>query len=157
MTIMELGALGEFVGSIAVLVTLLYLAVQVRHSRDLLEESGRTTKANLSQSMASSEIGYVGHYLRYADIWQKVVDDEEIADQVDKRRAYQLFTLFMIEAENRYNVFMLGYMDKESWESREVATRICVNLSIYPDWKQTPGAYSRSAGFRDYLETLRDV
>jgi hypothetical protein len=39
MTIQELGALGEFLGSIFVLVTLIYLAVQVRQSRDLLEEN----------------------------------------------------------------------------------------------------------------------
>jgi hypothetical protein len=31
MSIIELGALGEFVAAIAVLVTLIYLALQVRH------------------------------------------------------------------------------------------------------------------------------
>jgi len=41
-----LGNLGDFVGSVAVLVTLIYLAVQVRHSRDLLEEN---KKIGLSQ------------------------------------------------------------------------------------------------------------
>ena len=34
-----LGNVGEFLGSVAVLVTLVYLAVQVRHSRTLLEEN----------------------------------------------------------------------------------------------------------------------
>ena len=32
MGIMELGALGEFVGAFAVVATLIYLTVQVRHS-----------------------------------------------------------------------------------------------------------------------------
>ena len=32
MTIFELGALGEFVDSIAVVVTLVYLAIQIRHN-----------------------------------------------------------------------------------------------------------------------------
>jgi len=35
MSISELGSLGEFVSSIGVLITLFYLAVQVRHSRDI--------------------------------------------------------------------------------------------------------------------------
>lgn len=39
MTIMELGALGEFVGAIAVVVTLFYLAVQIRASRKATEVS----------------------------------------------------------------------------------------------------------------------
>ena len=41
MSLMEtsqlLGNLGEFVGAIAVVVTLVYLAVQVRHSREATE------------------------------------------------------------------------------------------------------------------------
>ena len=39
MSIQDLGAIGELLGSLFVLVTLIYLAVQVRHSRDLLEEN----------------------------------------------------------------------------------------------------------------------
>ena len=35
MNIMELGAIGELVGGVAVIATLIYLAVQVRQSRDL--------------------------------------------------------------------------------------------------------------------------
>ena len=45
-----LGNVGEFLGSVAVLVTLVYLAVQVRHSRTLLEEN---RKIALSQVHAT--------------------------------------------------------------------------------------------------------
>ena len=41
MSIIELGALGEFIGSIAVVITLIYLAAQIRANT-------RTTKANAS-------------------------------------------------------------------------------------------------------------
>jgi len=47
-----LGNLGEFIGSVAVLVTLIYLAVQVRHSRDLLEENRRIALGQVSQTNA---------------------------------------------------------------------------------------------------------
>ena len=39
MTIIELGALGEFRGSIAVLATLVYLAVQIRQNTRTMDES----------------------------------------------------------------------------------------------------------------------
>jgi len=39
MSITELGALGEFVGSLAVLATLVYLAIQVRQSKAMLMEN----------------------------------------------------------------------------------------------------------------------
>ena len=41
MTISDLGAIGELVGSFAVLLTLVYLAIQVRYSRELLERQER--------------------------------------------------------------------------------------------------------------------
>ncbi len=56
-TIQMLGSLGEFVGAFAVVATLIYLTIQVRHSRDAMEENSRlargavlaTTFAHLSQ------------------------------------------------------------------------------------------------------------
>ncbi len=39
MTIMELGALGEFFGAVVVFITLIYLALQVRHARSELRTS----------------------------------------------------------------------------------------------------------------------
>ena len=42
MSIMELGALGEFFGAIAVAITLVFLVIQVRHSTGLIEGATRT-------------------------------------------------------------------------------------------------------------------
>jgi hypothetical protein len=49
MTIIELGALGEFLGSIAVLITLVYLAVQIRHSTHSINESKKLALAQTYQ------------------------------------------------------------------------------------------------------------
>lgn len=49
MTITELGALGEFIGSVAVLITLIYLAVQMKQTKQGLE-------ANTNAIMGASEV-----------------------------------------------------------------------------------------------------
>ena len=49
MTIVELGALGEFLGSIVVLFTLVYLAVQVKQGNRSLEESRKLALAQTYQ------------------------------------------------------------------------------------------------------------
>lgn len=49
MTIIELGALGEFLGSIAVLATLVYLAVQIRQNTRSMEESRKLALAQTYQ------------------------------------------------------------------------------------------------------------
>ena len=59
MTIMELGALGEFLGVFALVATLIYLSIQVRYTRDESEKAvleARTTGIReLALSAATSE------------------------------------------------------------------------------------------------------
>lgn len=60
MTVMELsnvlGNLGEFLGSIAVLATLIYVAIQVRHSRLLLEENRRISLSQVFDSRTDRRV-----------------------------------------------------------------------------------------------------
>jgi hypothetical protein len=54
MTLMELGALGEFVGAVAVVVTLVYLAVQIRQSNEAMRENRRLALAQTYQMRADA-------------------------------------------------------------------------------------------------------
>ena len=59
MTVMELGALGEFLGVFALVATLIYLSIQVRHARGESEkavlEARNTGVREMSLSAATSE------------------------------------------------------------------------------------------------------
>ena len=59
MTVMELGALGEFLGVFALVATLIYLSIQVRYARDESEKAvleARTTGTReLSMGVATSD------------------------------------------------------------------------------------------------------
>ena len=70
MTITELGAVGEFVGSIAVLITLIYLAIQVRQTKGQVE-------ANTNAVLGSSEID--GNSTTHEQL-MSVYNDESAAD-----------------------------------------------------------------------------
>ena len=52
-TIQMLGSLGEFVGAIAVVATLVYLAIRVRHSKEAME--GNTKSLEESRQLAIAE------------------------------------------------------------------------------------------------------
>ena len=54
-----LGNLGEFIGSIAVLVTLVYLALQVKQTKLLLERSERVSLSQVHQARADTRINYL--------------------------------------------------------------------------------------------------
>ena len=51
-----LGNLGEFIGSVAVLATLIYLAVQVRQSKELLERNEKISLSQVNQARTDSRI-----------------------------------------------------------------------------------------------------
>ena len=69
-----LGNAGEFLGSIAVLVTLVYLAVQVKHSRELLERQQRLSRSQVHQTRISDRIEMEMH----------VAESEELASIILK-------------------------------------------------------------------------
>ena len=65
-----LGNLGEFIGSIAVILTLIYVAVQVRYSRDLLEENRKMLMSQVYHDRASLILDAVqpdAEYIRIAE------------------------------------------------------------------------------------------
>jgi hypothetical protein len=149
MELQELAAIAEIIGLATIIITVAFLGVQVR-------ESNRAMRANVSQAIASSEINYTSQLIHYGEIWNKVITNQPIDDPVESRRSIHLFSLMMIELENRSNQQRLGYMDMDDWKSRETATKLLVNLPTYKQWCEVPGYYSRGLKFRQYLETLRD-
>ena len=81
MSIAELGSLGEFVGAIAVLITLTYLAVQVRQAKKTLV---RQNERNLTSEMVSVTLRFVDSpelpriYLIGVANWQDLTPEERV-------------------------------------------------------------------------------
>jgi len=69
------GAISEFLGAVAVLATLLYLAVQVRHSRQLLEKSEKIALGQIYQARSDMLVNKIVPLLdpgRYVDAQVKL-------------------------------------------------------------------------------------
>lgn len=132
MTLMDtaqlLGNLGEFVGALAVVATLFYLAVQVRHSKDAteantrsLDETSRLAKAQTYQArasasyqafMAAAEAGGTAPILvKYAD------SGFEALSAVEQERLRQRALATAIWFDNMFYQYEQGYLDPEFYES----------------------------------------
>ena len=100
MTLTELGALGELIGAIAVVVTLVYLSIQVRHSRELLEAQRRTMEENARLNRAAAMNRHADAVSRWrgrlindaqvAELWLRALSSEEISG-VERVRMQNLF------------------------------------------------------------------
>ena len=111
-----LGNLGEFVGSIAVFVTLIYLAVQVRYSRDLLEENGKIALGQVSQTYS----GFRLELQRYGTQPQIV----EIRAKVEQGEA-------VYSDEHKINFDQLSIIEKMQWRSYQAQFAIMIDDGLY--------------------------
>jgi hypothetical protein len=83
MSIMELGALGEFVGAFAVVATLIYLALQIRQNSAMLKQNHEFSRASILQEsnvMYSTFRGLVAGDAGLARIYCRALSEETLED-----------------------------------------------------------------------------
>ena len=90
-----LGNLGEFVGAIGVVATLIYLAIQVRHSAELLKINNEAIKENARLARAAALERHSDAVSRWrgklienaavARLWQSAIDGDQL-DGVERVR-----------------------------------------------------------------------
>ena len=154
MTIFELGALGEFVGSIVVAVTLVVLIFQIRQNTRSVDESRQVLKAQAYQDRATAaqEIS-----LRFAcsefltGISEKLYsagfpDNSKSLDAVTPQelRAFRSYLLAQqIRIDNQYYQYQQGLID-EVYYQNNIKFQI---QAIAPSWK----ALSQFTGRPDFV------
>jgi hypothetical protein len=148
MEIQDIAALAEIIGVLLIVISFAFLALQIRGSN-------KATIANLSQTISDSEMNVSVQLLKYADIWQQMLDDSPIEAAIERRRAIILMNHYFVHTENRFNQYQLGYLDNQTWQDSISGVRMLVNLSVYEQWKHAPSYYNRSQKFRRFLEDLR--
>ncbi|MBW2726155.1 MAG: hypothetical protein JRE71_17395 [Deltaproteobacteria bacterium] len=116
MTISELGSIGEFVSAVAVVITLIYLSVQIR-------QNSATTRAHIRQSLADSQVIYIG--TRATDPFVRQVVGKMFAGQeVDEQEAFGLRMHIVAGIRMYENYFAqqaIGTMVPEDWRAiREI-------------------------------------
>jgi hypothetical protein len=106
MSIQEFGALGEGVGSLLILITLIYLAIQSKQQRQMMKSSVNQTRwdtwASGLQQIAS--IPYL------AELWFKAQDSPETLTPLDEMRLSISFMAVFKNFECAQYQFMLDIM-----------------------------------------------
>lgn len=143
MTIAELGAIGEFVGSFAVLMTLVYLAVQVQQSKKLLEENQRialsqTFQTRVSYRMETFKFGLEPHGAellakfdtldRGVSVEKRLINFDALSDS-EKIQIRNYYSMALQAMENTLYQGVLGLLEDEHLQNARTA--IAAN---YPIW-----------------------
>lgn len=121
MTIFELGALGEFIGAIAVVITLLYLAVQI-------SQNTKATRAQIHQARSDQAQQYYLHLCEQsviAEVFEKLQseigvldpDNLETLSQEELRQLRALCAASISRLENSFYQYQNGFLNGEMYES----------------------------------------
>ncbi len=160
MTLMELGALGEFVGSIAVLATLIYLSVQLRQNTLSIRASEKMALAQTYQMRAdalqammvtaadSDHIGSIINKLTDAGYPEDVSALESLTpDERGRFRQWQIAQL--THWDNMYYQYQQGFLDEEYYRDsfRERVRRLA------PTWRALNISVTRESFARE-IEAL---
>ena len=159
MTIMELGALGELLGAIAVFVTLIYLAVQVRQNTRSINAAQRLAlaqtyqmRADALQGMlvqaATSDVGGIIAKLIEKGYPERLESLDEI-EPMERSRFRQWQIAQQAHWDNMHFQYQQGYLDEEYYRD-EFKVRV---TRLWPVW-QALGLTKARKSFIDELERL---
>ena len=126
MTLDDLGNTGESIGAIGVLITLVYLALQIR-------QNSATTRAQIRQSLAEAQVHYINSratdpFLRRA-VPKMFAGQELDEDERSGLRPHAVAGLRMFE--NYHAQYTLGTMDPEDWRAMREVIKGHIQVPIY--------------------------
>ena len=143
------GALAEGLGAIAVILSVLYLATQIR---------SQTREARLSATRELSAesrrvLELIALDQEYSQIYQAGIYDYEGLPDNDRMRVSYIFRSFLLICEQQYLHTQHGSIDAIYLESSErVYLEFLKSPGLQQFWQMSKHAFSD--GFRDYLDTL---
>lgn len=160
MTILELGALGEFVGAIGVIATLVYLAMQIRQNTRSMEEGKRLALAQtyqmradalqtmLVQAANSEHIGPILVKLTSLGYPENVGAIEQLTTE-ERGRFRQWQIAQQTHWDNLFYQYQQGFLDPEYYEDafRQRVARLA------PTWR----ALGLINGRKSFVRELEDV
>ncbi len=150
MTIQELGSIGEFISSIVVLITLIYLAVQVRQTRNAtIASTMQTNRMQFQNIMLANRDSQIAPIIIKADNNEPLSDDEE----------YRLGTHINLQWNllfSEYVQLQIGYTAAWAPSDKPALRRIFGRYGGRAArwWDQT-GKQIYPQQFVDYVESIR--
>ena len=130
MTLADLGNLGDFISSIAIIVTLVYLTVQIRQGRSVLEENRRIALGQIYASRTADRLDDLRQNLSSPQIIEMMAEQDGISKEVALRRQFHLRTIS--RCDNVLYQHELGLIGRDDLD--RVTTLV---LGEYAMWKES--------------------
>ncbi|MBW2498907.1 MAG: hypothetical protein JRF61_16635 [Deltaproteobacteria bacterium] len=150
MDITTLAAWGEFLGGIAVVVSLVYLASQIRQNSRLL----RTSTGSTSTSVANDNLTLIVQDPEVAKMYMAGMSDRSSLAEVDQYRFDVLMMMQIGGLQQEYQFAADGVIGPALWEMRKRVMRGFLQLPGVKEW-WADMRHNFSEDFCEFLDGLR--
>jgi hypothetical protein len=146
MSFQDWGAIGEVVGAVAVVVSLLYLAMQIR----IQNREARLSTINSSLSEWNSLLSLVADNSELANIWNRGLKNEELSED-DEVRFRAFANSYFRVVEGLYLQHLEGRLDDRLWHGiGKGYTELLAAAGLHRFWNHRKDWYSSE--FREFVE-----
>ena len=144
-------AIAEWLGVVVVVVSLAYVALQIRQNTDTVQAA-----TELETGRQWSEFhSRVAHSPDMADIWDTALTDPGKLTPTEKRRFLWLIAEYLFLVENLYRQREVGFLSRESWLQHETAVAGLLVHPLVAAWWES-GVSPYSAAFKAEIERARE-
>jgi len=116
-TIQDLGSLGELVAAIATVVTLAYLAVQIRANTNAIRSESRGRISAQTQSYSA----VIGGNRETASLFTRGLVDLDSLEVDEQTQFAFLFSMLVNQANDSHHEYRLGITDRETFMANGVS------------------------------------
>jgi hypothetical protein len=150
LTLQDLGNLGELISAIAVVISLVYLAVQIRQNTTTLRAS--SYQAVLDSSRSDNELVLVHPHLeRVYRIGRR--DPTALTDE-ERPLFRHLISQLLLNHETIFLQYQHGVIDEDLWRRRQIALRVLVLQPGVRQWWAGSGRNYFDSGFQELVDSL---
>lgn len=151
MQLSDLGALGEFISALVVMITLIYLAIQMRQNTSALK-NGQTQQF---QELNHDVLAPLINSRDVAEMWVKGGQEFSSLDVIDQQRMV-FFEWRVISAWNHYyHMRQQNLIDDHFWrELVFIFQTVGTRQSMQEAWRVWRGAYL--PGFKEFMDQYLD-
>ena len=141
-----IGAIGEIIGALAVFVTLVYLAIQIR-------QNTKAIQAAANQGTIDRETNALVQMINYPDILLSITRPELSDEEVVKLYAY--LSLNIRNHEHYWGQYRIGAIDLSTLERYESSLKAVLSYERTRNWWKNQTSIS-NPDFRKRIDSLID-
>ena len=148
MTLQDLGNIGEFIGAIGVVASLVYLALQIRQNTEHLSQNTRSVRAasfHATSSLLAQFFSTVNGDQELSRIFRIGLEDPNSLDPDARERFKNTVGQMFSYLQDVFHQHREGLLEGELWESRHAnIVSYLAEPGVQEFWQQRRGMYTRS-------------